>query len=83
MDERRRVQAILEKSIGGQSVSTDKRKRRPGHPFESNDESFILSPASFEEIVGAVVRTRTPEEIEQMLAEERDENRRRDKRTES
>ncbi len=66
------------------SVSTEKRKKRPrGRPPESEEVNFIPLPASFDEILQAVVRTRTPEEIEQMLAEERDENRRRDKSTES
>ena len=64
-------------------MSTEKRKKRPrGRPPESEEVNFIPLPASFDEILQAVVRTRTPEEIEQMLAEERDE-RGRDKHTDT
>lgn len=63
-------------------MAGDKRKKRPRRPFESTEENSILPPASFEEIVRAVVRTRTPEEIEEMLAEEGDE-RGRDKHTDT
>lgn len=60
-----------------------RRKKPRGVTPESEEVNYISPPplpASFEEIVRAVVRTRTPEEIEQMLAEERDE-RQGDKQT--
>ena len=63
-------------------MAGDKRKKSPRSQFESTEENSILPPAFFEEMVRAVVRTRTPEEIEQMLAEERDE-RGRDKHTDT
>ena len=58
------------------------RRNPEGVHLSQKKSIFWLLPASFEEIVRAVVRTRTPEEIEAMLAEERDE-RGRDKHTDT
>ena len=52
-------------------MSAEKRKKKPrGRPPENN---HIPLPASFEEIMQSVVRTRTPEEIAEMLEEEKND----------
>ncbi len=57
-------------------MAAEKRKKRPrGRPPEHNP---IPLPASFEEIMQAVVRTRTPEEIAEMLEEEKNERPRKE-----
>ena len=53
-------------------MSAEKRKKRPrGRPPE-HEEVFL--PATFKEILQRVVQTRTPEEIEAIMEEERKKN---------